>query len=199
MRLGSDRLLSGGNIIYSSKLNAAANSARVEPPPSQSIRQLENFVAVVTGCLWIFPLRPFMASTHVKLWCYIAEFWPVFFPTNLEILSWVRHVVCIRHWACASLHFPSHSLCKICDCPSNKYAEHISSYRNLFSIDLPLGVAQFSGLAFLIWNSKSWQCCHARWVDVLHFCAKNWVQILEAFGILGMELQVGHHGQGVMT
>ena len=39
--------------------------------------------------------------------------------------------MCIRHWACARPHFPSHSLCKICDCPSNKYAEHISSYHNV--------------------------------------------------------------------
>ena len=42
-------------------------------------------------------------------------------------------------------------------------------------------MAQFAGLAFLIWNSKPWQCCHARWVDVLYFCGWNITEIRIAF------------------
>ena len=120
-------------------------------------------------CLWIFPLCPFMESRHLKLWCYIAEFWP-FFSKDLEIPSWVRHVVCVTTWACARFSEP---LAVQDNCPSNKYAEHISSYRNLFSIDLPLGVAHFSGLAFLIWNSKSWRCCHAKWKWMYRFSVRK--------------------------
>ena len=38
-------------LVQASTTSYCFSQARVEPPPSQSIRQLENFVAVVTGCL----------------------------------------------------------------------------------------------------------------------------------------------------
>ena len=72
-----------------------------------------------------------------------------FFPKNLEIPSWVRFVLCARRWACASPHFPSHSFCKMCECPRNKYAEH----RGTILLFCHSEWHNFSGLAFLIWNS----------------------------------------------
>ena len=83
----------------------------------------------------------FMASTHIQpqtellLRCWIQASFSKF----LELPSWATHCV---HKA-LGLFKPSFALCKICDCPSNKYAEHTWSYHDIFSyisIDLPLGV-----------------------------------------------------------
>ena len=156
-------------------------------PPKPINKPVRKFVAAGRDCLWIFPLCPFMVSTHVKPWCYIAEFWPFFFPKNLEIPwnSFLSATRCV-HKALGLRKPPFSEPLVVQDMWLSKqqiYMQNISLHtiiiHNLYSIDLPLGVAQFSGLTFLIWNSKSWQC-HARWVDVLYFCAKaTWLPRFE--------------------
>ena len=109
---------------HTSKLNPAANSARQEP--TKPI---------------IKPVRNGVNATLLNS--------SQFFPKSLEIPSWVRFVVCTRHWACASPHFPNHSLCKMCECPSNKYAEQCRAILLFCHSEWH----NFLGLAFLIWNS----------------------------------------------
>ena len=94
-------------------------------------KPVRKFVAVVRDSLWIFAVSLFMASTHIQpktelmLCCWIQAS----FSKILELPSWATHCV---HKA-SGLFKPSFALCQICDCPSNKYAEHTWSYHKIFS------------------------------------------------------------------
>ena len=70
---------------------------------------------------------------------------------------------------------PSFALCKICDCPSNKYAEHISTYHNIFSYIFYRSTTR-SGMIFgFSFSDLTLNCCNVvmlgEWMYCF-FCAK---------------------------